>query len=330
MTPAVRSAWRWSLRFLLTATALILVFENLDLTRIGNLLQSASWIWIGGAALAIAVEFAMASWKTAWLLGSRTNVRRQFLANTAKLFVNQVMPGGFGGEAARMMWISREAGGLGRAAAAILLDRLSGFYTQLSATLLSLAVILGAASAVTMRVLAVGAFLALIGTFVLPFFLRRFLPAMARWSRRWIKTEFPDTGKEAEEFEAAWKETLLSPRRLTRLLLFSLSLHGGMMAWILCTGFALGSSISVWQASPILLLASLTTLAPLTVGNIGVTEGAYALGFAFFGFPPENGVAASLILRLLSLPPAALGAWLFARKLGGVALRASPGSISLK
>ncbi len=280
------------------------------------MISSASWFWIFLACVAIGFEIGISAWKNAWLLGDPTKLKQQLMALCAKSFVNQFFPGGVGGEATRMLWISREDIGIGRAALTIFMDRLSGFCTQLFVTLISLAVLLGAFNQVTLKMAGLGVALLVLIIFVFPLLLIRLLPIVGQKSQQWLHLEIADKGFEAKQFVQAWKKFPTQPSYLLILGLFSLASQAAMMGLVYSAGHAFGTDITLWQTSPIMLLSALSTLAPLTIGNVGITEGVYALGFVFFGFPPENGAAVSLLLRAILLPLSLVGGWLFIRKLG--------------
>ncbi len=304
---------RRAARILLTLLVVPLLWLPLDHRELAHVLRSASPVWVAAAALAFAAELLVSSWKTAWLTAGRTTVRLQLRINCVKVFANQFLPGGLGGEALRVLWMTPHTGSVGRSAAAVWLDRLSGFYVQWTATLVSLAVLLGVSARGTLRMLAAGAALAAVGTFALPWILRRLLPSLAGWMRRLGGRDLPGSGRDAQEFQAAGKEIWGDGRRRLGLLVRAAMMQVTLVALTLAAGRAAGVAVSVWQASPIMLLGTLSTLAPLTVGNLGVTEGAFAAGFVFFGFRPEAGVAASLWMRLVLSPAAAFGGWIFLR-----------------
>jgi glycosyltransferase 2 family protein len=137
-----RSPWPW-LRLLLVAALLYWVVERNGRGRIIQALLNANPAWTVVGALAFFVSILAGAYQWHLLLrlqGIRYGYRASFNSYYSGLFLNNFLPGTVGGDALRVWDVHRsEASGVGKAAAATLLDRLLGFSALAFFSLLALA-----------------------------------------------------------------------------------------------------------------------------------------------------------------------------------------------
>ena len=140
---ALFSPWLW-LRLVLAAALLTFVVGRNGPERIVKALLAADPAWTAAAALAFFLSVAGGAFQWHVLLrlqGFDYGFRACFRSYYSGMFLNNFMPGTVGGDALRVWDVHRSEsaeGGLGKAAAATLLDRLFGFSALAFFSLLAL------------------------------------------------------------------------------------------------------------------------------------------------------------------------------------------------
>lgn len=302
------SSWlRHGLKAAATAAALWILARQLDFEVLRRDLAGADFGWLAWTLAALLLEMVTNSFKIAAMAGpGATTTLRMLRANSMKSFVNLFFPGSLGGEAVRGLWLARDMGSTGGAAAVVLWDRVSSLWLQVAATLVSLILLMGPGGAAFWQALALCLPGLAVATYALPWLVRRSLPWLMRLAERL------GAGRAVsnldKDFSGHWK-SLSGWRKALPMFAWSAAMQFALMALVLASGRAAGAAIAWSETAPIMLLAALVGVVPLTFGNIGITEGAYAVGFAYFGHEPEAGVLASLILRVGQLPLSVPGAF---------------------
>jgi uncharacterized protein (TIRG00374 family) len=296
---------RNGLKTLATLGVLWFLSQQLDFEILKRDLAQADFGWLLWTLGSLFLEMVTNSFKISAMAGSGTTTLRMFRANSVKAFVNLFFPGPLGGEAVRGLWLAKDMGSTGGAAALVLWDRVSSLWLQVGATLVSLILIFGTGDASFWQALGLCLPGLALATFTLPWLVRRSLPFLMRLADRLGAGNV--VSNLDKDFADHWKG-MTAWRRSVPMFAWSAAMQFALMALVLASGRAAGAPIAWTEAAPIMLVVALVSVVPLTFGNIGVTEGAYAAGFAFFGHEPEAGVLASLILRVGHLPLSVPGA----------------------
>ena len=294
--------------------ALALAAHSVDWQAVGRHLERADPAFAAACLGGLIAEIVLNAFKIAYLVRpARLTAAQGMRANCIKVLFNNFLPAGIGGEAARVLLLGRKLRSLGLLAAAVTADRLSGLWTQVLFTAVSLPFLAGAAVGEGGRWLAAagaaGAALGLgwLATGPGPVFfggLAQRLPGMAGRAA---------SAEEVERFRGFWRDLLGDRRRLAGAAAFSLVSHLQLILTLWLAVRAFGGSLDPAQAAPILLFASLTAVIPLSLGGIGIQEGSFALAFALAGSRPELGFLVSLLLRVVGWVPALAGAFLYLR-----------------
>ncbi|MSQ10029.1 MAG: flippase-like domain-containing protein [Dehalococcoidia bacterium] len=235
-------------------------------------------------------------------LGSSAPYSDLFALNLIGVFYSLVLPGQVSGEIVKGVRLSQF--GVQRAAVAtsILLDRLTGLAALALAGLVGLALTPGSPFAGA----AVWIALVVLGGSALPVLLARkrlpFAPTKAAglYAKVWLAA-------------SALNDALLTYRgrplvlaeALLLALLFQASVYGANYMVVVSVGAPLSLAALLWIVSTV----SLLNLLPITLGGLGVREGAYALLLEQQGVPFSQGLAISLI---------ASGMFLLLGSIGGV------------
>ena len=114
------------------------------------------------------------------------------------------------------------------------------------------------------------------------------------------------------ELAAALAE--VSPGRLVHLGLLSLTIAGVRAASLLLLAASVGGAVRPAEAVVLGALSTVAIALPLSLGGLGVAEGALAAGLVLLGLPRPATVAAALLNRALLWAAAALGGLLLAAR----------------
>lgn len=255
----------------------------------------------GWALLALALTLPpllLSAWRwrlTARLLGLSLSFRRALREYYLALFINQVVPGGVVGDAARAWRHSRDSGRRGGAWRAVIIERASG---QLAMALLTLAVLaasplwhdlLGrAAGKVSASGWLPGAAIAL----ALPV-------AIGVWLARRPPAPLVGLGGDL-------RRSLLAASVWPKQLAGSLLVVASYALVFVCAARAIGVGLPVATLLALVPPVLLAMLIPLSFAGWGVREGAAALVWGLAGLPPAQGVAVAMaygaLVLLASLP----------------------------
>lgn len=279
------------LRLALSAGVLALVLGVVDSDEIVARLRQLEPRWIIAAVGLSVVQVAVSAWRwqfTARRLGLALPLGRALGEYYLATFLNQVLPGGVTGDAARAWRHGRATAELGPAIRAVMIERASGQLVMLVTALL--AVWWFPALLARLSPLWVGSGLAVVVGLVALLLLRR---------RAGIVTQL----------RADLWTALLSPRALPFQLLTSVLVVATYIGVFWLGARAIGAAGEPTVLLPLIPLVLLAMLVPLSISGWGFREGAAALLWPLAGLPASEGVAVSLIygaLVLLASLPGAL------------------------
>lgn len=290
----------------------------LELDEMSAAVTTVSPGWVA-LALAISIPQVMLSawrWRlTASCLGAaipfRTAVREYYLGS----FVNQIMPGGVLGDAARAWRHARTLPDAREAWHAVLIERASGQLALLACGVVALAFspslangvrdsLAGAWNASPPLVLLLG------GASIAAMF-----AALASHPGSLLRRFTQDVGR-----------GLLASRVWPRQAVASLLVVASYVAVFICCARAIGDSTPVATLAPLLTLVLMAMTIPVSVAGWGVREGAAALIWLMAGLEPTKGVAISIAYGAVVLVATLPGAWvlLTVRRDASLAIQASP------
>ncbi len=261
---------------------------------------------IDGPALALAFGIGVtttvfSAWR--WCLVARglgmTLSLRGAIADYYKaLFINAALPGGVLGDVDRAVQHGREEGDVGRSVRAVVLERTAGQVVLVS---VGVVVLLTVPSPVlshlqaNARGLAVAAATALGLAAVLVFAVGRLRSGASRWARA------------ARTGIAEVRAGLLARRTWPGIMLASVIVLAGHLATFVVAARAAGSEATVLRLAPLMLLALLAMVVPLSIGGWGPREGVTAWAFGAAGLSATQGLTIAVVYGLFAFVAALPG-----------------------
>jgi uncharacterized membrane protein YbhN (UPF0104 family) len=249
-----------------------------------------------GVAAALGIGFLttlFSAWRwcvVADRLGLKLNLRTAVADYYRALFINAVLPGGVLGDVHRAVQNGHETGDVGRGVRAVVLERTGG---QLAILAVGVGVLLtdpaliakvigdivpAPAAIVVGLLLVIAAAIALATSSRLP-----------RW-RKALATTMVDV-----------RRSLLSRQSWPAIVVLSAATLAGHLALFVVAARAAGSTASIAQLLPLLVLALIAMGLPINVGGWGPREGVAALAFAAAGLGATQGVTTAVVYGVLTL-----------------------------
>jgi len=239
------------------------------------------------------------------------------LAATMRLFFvgaffNNLLPSNVGGDAVRLVYLSKmKGGGWTGPISLLLLHRLSGLLMMVVCFVVYAAVegprfsalvttaglqIQGPAPWLSLVILAL-ATMASVAVYV------------ARGTALGRKIDQRLRGTLSQARAALGK---LSNASIMHLLWLTALFHVARMFGFYFAVLYFGQSIALWDLVPVLTFTALMALLPITIGGLGLVEGSVGVGLQMFGVSPSAAVAAAIINRAVMVLVALWGGFLYA------------------
>jgi uncharacterized membrane protein YbhN (UPF0104 family) len=278
-----------SARLAVTLGAALLVFGNIDWTALMRLVARADPMRLAVAGLVLSVQFAILVWR--WqlvieLLGGGTVTSGALaIALGRSMLIGQPLPSTMGGDAVRMLALSRQTG-LALAARSVICDRVTALAVLVALVVIMLpffAWLVGERSAlVPLTAVSLGGAVAFFLVLAQP----RLLVAL------------PWLGGHVATLAADIRQAFVSGARGYVMLLLALAVHLLSVLLIYELAQALATQISLMDCLLIVPPTLLISAIPISLGGWGVREGVLAAGFALVGVSSESGVATSVLFGL--------------------------------
>jgi len=289
---ATKPHWAKGLRPLLslgvTAGLLAAALGALDQARLRALLEGAKPAWLAAAALLVPVQVFLGArrWHQVSVdLGIALNLRRAVEEYGLSILLNQVLPGGMAGDAARVWRQKQGHGSFSAPLKAALVDRIIGHWAHLLVTAIGILVWVP-----LHETAAPSGSGTLVGVMVLAF--------AVLWSR-------PPPG--LRSLVGDTRIALGSAQKVGFHTSISVSLVFTFLAsfWLCAQGLGLPLGWAALTAVPLLMLIMVV---PLSLGGWGLREVSAAVVLSFLGWNAEEAVALSAaygVVNLIGALPAA-------------------------
>lgn len=280
------------LRTCVPVALLLLLARVIDVRAALALLRGARVEWIAAGLLLVQLQIVASALRWRWTaarLGQRIGARRAMAEYYLASLVNQTLPGGVTGDAARAVR-NAEGTSLGTAGLAVFAERVSGQAALFAVTLVGLAcwpaLVAGDRPASSVRAVAlVGVGVA--ASILLVRVAGRRGPARVRQAMSRLRAAL----HLAWVADGAWLVQGAA----------SLAIVAGYLALYAACGLALGAPLPMSALVTVVPLALLTMLLPVSIGGWGLREAASAALWPLVGLTAESGLATSVLYGLVAL-----------------------------
>lgn len=280
------------LRILVSALLLGAVLAYADLDEVVRAVRDGDWGWFVAAIalMAVAVVVGALRWRVllegAEIAVTRLRASRVFATS---LILNNVLPTSVGGDAVRAWLVGRESGRLVGAAAATIVDKVSGV-----TLLFVLAWVALALDSESVPGSLVGVFAWVTLGLVAAFVVGALVVAGVRPVLHRLPERLAVTIREAWTTFRAWTR---SARLIVSLVGLGLAYQALAMAVLILVGKTIGLELSFALAAVCASVVLVAMLIPISIGGLGVREGGFVLLLA----QADIGAAEATLLSLLSV-----------------------------
>lgn len=237
-----------------------------------------------------------------WSLGVRVRWRRLVALYFVGSFFNLVLPTGFGGDAVKMLELSRDSK-TSSAISSVLVDRFTGLLVLFVLAALAL---LGSYQLVTPMVRLAILVVSLASLILVGLLVQR--TWIENWGRRLRLDRLFDRFGILRELYASLH--LYSPRALAQALGASLLFNLMHILANVLLAAAVGIRLPVWYFFLFVPIIAFTVMLP-SVGGLGLREGAYVLLFSQVGVDQDHGLALALSRDMTLLVLALIGVGIY-------------------
>jgi glycosyltransferase 2 family protein len=275
---------------LVSALLLGVVLAYVNVSDLVSALRGGDWSWFVAAIVLMALVAVVGGVRWKLLLADaeiEVSSVRSVRAVAASLFLNNVLPTSFGGDATRAWLVGRESGRLLRAAAATAVDKATALGCLFVLAWLALAVDSGDVPSSVVRVLTwvtIG-----LGAAVV-------VGALAAAGVRPVVRHLPQ--RLAAMIREAWLMLRIwagSGRLLGWLLGLGLLYQGLAVLALVCVGKTVGVELSFSLAAVTAAIVVVAMLVPVSIGGLGVREGGFVLLLGEAGVDGADATVVSLL-----------------------------------
>lgn len=296
----MRTAMKAAFGLLLIA----LFLQRVDLDAIKNAIgrYSLSWLLAATAVMVLSWAVAAARWR---IFAPSVPFARLLRLTLIGQFYSIVLPGQLAGEFAKAYRLAKGHDEAEKLAASVVVDRIIGMIA-----LLLLAGVGSANSSLRIPAAIAWLFVGLTLSLISCLFITRAAPVYAFVSRsiaRLERTRLRALALPLHRALAAWHDFGGSPQRLVGSLALGIlyQVLGVLMVMLLAVNLGIALSPADW--SWIVGVMSLAVLLPVTIGGIGLREGALIGCLGFAGVPAATAIALSFGILAITLVGALAG-----------------------
>lgn len=237
-------------------------------------------------------------------LGKPTKLTTLVRMYFASLFISNFLPSTVGGDVVRVSWLRRNSG-LGDAVASVVLERLTGWIVLPFITLVGLfanpqLLHLGSSSRIAIAI----ALLTLLALVV--------VVGLATWAEPKPVSEGAGLGNLLGAARYGIVRFTTNPKSVLEVLSVSLAYQLTVVVTALAVADALGLGLPLTVMLAFVPAVAILQVVPLTIGGLGLREGAFVLFLRPLGVSTSQAVALGLLIYLVNLLVSLLGAPAFA------------------
>jgi len=288
-------------RLLVTGALVFFLVQLVDLQRVGVLLASADLLLLAAALLvSVADRFLMV---VKWLPLLRAQVGAVSLAQASRAYfasgvAHYVLPASIGADVVRAFVLGRGRGlAIVEIGASIVAERVLGIVGTAAMSVLAVAIAMRQGLALGLVVpWALASVVLGLALLLLP--LESGLGRLHHWTHTWLPSRWV---RQIDRFGLAYSAYRRRPGLLAVVSLLTLVRQLFPVAAMWLSGLALGLPVTVLMllvAVPLILFAARV---PLSLGGVGVGEGATVYLLGLYGVPPSDALALALVCRVIDV-----------------------------
>ena len=311
-------ATKQAARVLLAVVLMWLATRGVEWDDVFAAMARGSWRWFALCFVLVVIDRVLMAWRWIVLLRAvehRPHVPlhqliRLFFVST---FVGTFTPGSIGGDAMRVMSLTRLGTSTSAAVGSVAVDRVLGTVSVLLMAVVGAALAGSLLEAFWLRFALLVSAIGVAGTLLL-LFDSRVLAGLVRWAGG---GRFPTVERWAQNFLAAIRQYGDHRSVLVGVLAASVAVQALRSAQAWCLGLAIGLSISGLWYFALIPFVVLAFLLPLSIAGVGAGTASFVPLFGYAHLIQEDAVALSFLFAFLgfvgNLP-------------GGLLMLATPGS----
>ncbi len=281
---------------------LALLFTRVDVGQaVGELARAApNWVALAMAATVVAFIVNTCKWQLLFrTLGANPPFLRLLQLNYVGLFYSMVLPGQVGGEVVKGLRLARDGVLPAHSAISIGMDRLTGLVAL--GALGTVALLLAPATPLRAQFLALGVAIVLMGALLFPLLRRRSGGKPGGFGPYFLPPAVRSFLGSIHGYRAGKSDLALA-------LVYSAAYQALVVASNYLVAVSLGVAVTLPEIGWIVAFVSLINLLPIAFAGLGVREGAYVFLLSQYGVPLSSGLAVALVVLLLLVVQAVVGA----------------------
>lgn len=294
------------LRFVISILLIVYVFKKAGLGELWNVLQKTNVTYLILSILLTPVLVLISSWKWQVILRAqsiRVSLLKLFWLYIVGYFFNTVLPTNVGGDVVRAYSLGKSTGKHAEAFSSVFIERFTGLTALL---LMAIIAFFAAIRNLWDFWLTVALVVSLIGYIMILVVMLN--PPIFQWFEKKIKIRLLNKilGKLLKFQQAA-----LTIRDKNGALVFAMAnsflFYVAAVLNVFLSAKAFSSTLSLMQAFIITPIVLVIAMIPISIGGIGLAEGAYFFTFSRFGLTGPMGLSVALLMRAKALLAGAAG-----------------------
>lgn len=289
-------------RVLLAVVLMWLATRGVEWGEVFAAIARGSWRWFALCLLLVMIDRVLMAWR--WIVLLRAVEQPPHVALDqiiwlffVSTFVGTFTPGSIGGDAMRVMSLTRFGASTSAAVGSVAVDRLLGTVSVLLMAAVGAALAGSALDAFWLRFALLVSAIGVAGTLLL-LFDSRVLTGLVRWAGG---GRFPTVERWAQKFLSAVRQYGEHRGVLIGVIVASVAVQALRSAQAWCLGLAIGLPISGFWYFALIPFVVLVFLLPLSIAGVGAGTGSFVPLFALALVSKEDAVALSFLFAFLGV-----------------------------
>lgn len=287
-------------RLLISISLLYLLFRKADLGELWQIIKNADLFYMTISVLLTPLLIYLSSWKWQVILRAQdiaVSGWRLFWLYVVGYFFNTVLPTNVGGDVVRAYALGKFTGKSAEAFSSVFIERFTGLTALLLMAVLAFFLALRSLWDVWLSIAMVSS---LAGYFLLLFLILQ--PSVFTWLLARVKlAPLLKILVKLQKFQAATLTIRHKRGALIFAMVNSFAFYIAAVLNVYVSALAFHSQLSLYDAFIITPIVLVITMIPISIGGIGLSEGAYFFTFARLGLGGPLGLSVAFLMRAKAL-----------------------------